>query len=136
MIELGKAGGKFSAAASRPGHNSQRFCHLDILVGAVTFLADDGLNICRITLCVKMFVGLYIPFFQPVYELVDSRGILVARDDYAVYLQVMFAENINKPEYFQIICNAKILACLAVDYVSGVYADCLLYTSPSPRDRG
>ena len=97
MIELGKAGGKFSAAASRPGHNSQRFCHLDILVGAVTFLADDGLNICRITLCVKMLVGLYIPFFQPVYELVDSRGILVARDDYAVYLQVMFAENINKP---------------------------------------
>ena len=65
-----------------------------------------------------MLIGFDIPPFQPGDEFVDGRRVLVAGNHHAVYLQVVFAENVYQSEDFQVVGDSEVLPCLAVDYVS------------------
>ena len=58
MVELGKAGGHFSASRSRCGNDNEGTCCLNIIIFSVSFIADDERNIARIA--VDFIVAVYL----------------------------------------------------------------------------
>ena len=124
VIQLGKACGQLAAAASRTGHNDQRFCYFNIRVRTVSFFAYDGINIRRVAFSKAVFVSFDAALFQFVDKLGHSRGIFFesCHND-TVDLQIVLSEDVDQSEHFQIVGDPEVRSCLIGCNVSGIDAD-------------
>jgi hypothetical protein len=68
MVQMAKAGGELAASRAGPGHNYDWMLGTDRFVFAVTFVAYDGVNIRRITLCKFVRINVYSCPFELVLE--------------------------------------------------------------------
>ena len=124
MIQLRKTGSQLAAAAPRSRYDHQRPLHFDIRIGAVAFVAYDGVDVSGISFGEPMLIGPDPAAFQLVYKLVHRRRVvLIARHHHAVDYQIVLAENIHQPQHFQVIGNAEILSRLVGHDIPGINTD-------------
>ena len=57
MVELGKTGCHFAAARSRSCHDHKRTCRFNVVVLAITFIADNCIDVVWVALNRIMMVN-------------------------------------------------------------------------------
>lgn len=64
MVELGKAGGKLAGAGAGGGNDDEGSGCLDIRIGAVAFVGNDGGNVGRVAFGEGVEVGFNFVIFE------------------------------------------------------------------------
>ena len=86
MIHLRKAGPKLATARTGTGDNNQWMSCFDVIVGTVSSIADDHIDIRRIPFGVTVSVDLDIASFQFVLENIYCWLVFEASDNHSSYI--------------------------------------------------
>jgi len=122
MIDLREARGHFSAARARPGDDYQRFFSLNKIIGPVSFITDNQIDLCRIAFCKLMSKDLYISALQFVLEELCGWLAVVSCNDNPQDVDPPSSKVIYEFEGLCIIGDAEICSNLFSFNIPRVYA--------------
>ena len=77
MVNLSKTCCHFPAAGSWGSDYHYRFFCFYIFVGSIAIFADNGVDLCRITLYCTVSIYFYLSSFEPVNKALDNWLILI-----------------------------------------------------------
>ena len=112
VVQLRKAGGELAAARPRRRDHDQRFCGLDIRVGAVAFVGDDDVHFRRIAFGLVVDIRLQTVAVEFADEFIGGGLAEVLGDDHAVHLQAEAAQLVDEAQHVGAIRDAEVGADL------------------------
>ena len=123
MIELGEAGGHFSASWSGGGDDHQGLGGFNVIVLAVALGAYDQGNIVGIAVDHIMAVNADSHVLQLALEQVSRRLSAVLGDDHASHVKSLVGKCLNESEHVHVVGDAQIVAHLVLFNVRRVDGD-------------
>ena len=108
VIQLGQAGGHFTAARSGCGDHHQFPGGFDVFIAAIALVADDMSNVGGIAFNGIMVINLDAQRLEPLFKCVGHRLPLIAGEHHTAYVQADGAEFIHQPQNIQIIGDAQV----------------------------
>ena len=110
MIQLGKAGGHFAASRAGRRDDNQRFGGFHIFVAAVAFIADNQVDIIRITFNYIMKIRTETQIGQAAAVLVGGGLSRILGDNNGIGQEAHFAEGFDKAQDLSVVGKAGIPA--------------------------
>ena len=123
VIELAEAGGKFAAAGTGRRRDDEGTGGLDVRIGAIALVRDDGVDLVRIALGGTVQIDLDAAIFQLVF--VRKRRLLIAEhsDDHAVDVDAHARDVVDHALHFAAVGDAVVGAHLVLLDVARIDAD-------------
>jgi hypothetical protein len=122
VVQVSETGSQLAAARPRTRHNNNGMGGGDVLIGSVTLVADDQVDIRGIPFCRVMQVDPDTPLFKLVLEGFCGRLVPVPCDDHGCHLNAPFPEVIVGLQCIDVVGDAEVSPHLLSLYVSGVDA--------------
>ena len=123
MVELGQAGRHLTAAGTRSSNDDERTCRLNVLVAAVSVIADDERDVGGIARDGVVAVDLHAQGFQTLLVSDGRRLARELRQNDAAHIQAVAAEGIDQTEHVHIVGDAQVAADLILLDIAGVDGD-------------
>jgi len=123
VVELGQAGGQLAAARTGAGDHHQWLFGLDLFVGPVPLVADDGLHIGGVTPGEAVGIDLDPSPLQLVLEDQCRRLVVEAGDHYAQNVDPPAPQVVDQFQCIGVIGNAEVGADLFAFDGAGVNAE-------------
>ena len=112
MIHLRQAGPKFATARAWACDNNQGMCCFDVVVSTVPFIANNRIDIGRVSLGETVGVDLDIASFQFVLKNIDSWLVFKASDNHGSDVDSPTAQIINLSHDINVVGDPEVCSHL------------------------
>ena len=120
MIELAHTGGQFAGTGAGCGDNNQLTAGLNVIVSAITVIADDAGNVVGVALDGIVMVHLQAQALQTGLECLRLGLLIVAGQHHAGNIQTEAPENVDQTDHIPVIGDAQVAADLVLLNIGSV----------------
>lgn len=123
VVELREAGGKFAGVGAGGGDDDEGFAGFNVGLGAVTFVATDGVDVGGVAFCEGVAVGSDAAAFEAVFEFEGVGLVVVSCDDDGCGGEFEGGEMFDEAQKFGFVADAVVSADFLLFDVEGADAE-------------